>query len=92
MFSTDTRNFIKEIADEPSPAIDDLPLNLDVPKPSFANAHSRSAFGFQAMAIPDTQDFDMADDIYEGFVDEANKMDENANIVNDEDNGVNGGK
>lgn len=44
------------------------------------------------MAIPDTQDFDMADDIYEGFVDEANKMDENANIVNDEDNGVNGGK
>jgi hypothetical protein len=69
-------------------------LNLDVPKPSFANSHARSAFGFQAnMAIPDLpQDMDMADDIYEGFVDDTNRMDEDADIVNDEDRDINGGK
>ena len=69
-------------------------MNLNVPTPSFANASSRSAFGFRSMAIPETvqmdhpqddehhfqdSDSDMADDIY----DDANKMNEDANITNE---------
>jgi hypothetical protein len=53
-------------------------LNLNVPKPSFATSHTRTAFGFQAMAIPDTdrpQDITMADS---DGVDDANKTDEGA--------------
>lgn len=70
------------------PANDDPPLNLNVPKPSFANTMSRSAFGFQSMAISETvqtdcpqdagEDSDM-DDIYE----DANEVDKNANITNE---------
>lgn len=52
----------------------DPPLNITAPRPSFANSHSRSAFGFQTMTIPDTgypQDITMAYN-----VDVANTMDE----------------
>jgi hypothetical protein len=71
------------------PAQDDPPLNLNVPKPSFAKTRSRSAFGFQStMAISETvptdrprdseyhEDSDMAD-IY------ADEVNENANITNE---------
>lgn len=69
--------------------MDDTPLNLKVPKPSFANSRSRSAFGFRAMAIPDagnSQEIDMADDVVD-----ANKMDEDADIAN-KGKDVDGGK
>jgi hypothetical protein len=35
-------------------------LNLQVPKPSFANARTRSAFGFQAATIPETDHAQLA--------------------------------
>lgn len=75
------------------PTNEDGPLNLDVPKPSFAqaNAKSRSAFGFQVMASRETvqtdnpqgsesQDSIMGDDMYE----DENKIDDDANIMVDE--------
>ena len=54
------------------------PLNLSVPKPSFARSHSHTAFSFQAMAIPDT---DFPQDTMSDDVD--NAMDEGADIANE---------
>lgn len=74
---------------DPLPTIDDPPLILDAPKPSFADSHSHSTFGFQATA--QWQDMDLADDIYEDYVDDdANKMDEDADIGEEKD--IDGGK
>lgn len=55
------------------PVSDDPPLNLDVPKPSFANARNGSAFGFQSrvsvtasrlseMGVPEVDDWAGAED------------------------------
>ena len=76
MLSTDARIFIKErIAD--LPVMNKGPLNLSVLKPSFARSHSCTAFGFRAMAIPDTgrPQETMSDDV-------DNSMDEGADIAN----------
>ena len=84
MLSTDVRIFIKErIAD--LPVTNERPLNLSVPKPSFARSHSCTAFGFQAMAILDTghPQETMSDDV-------DNSMDEGTDIVN-EGKAINGG-
>jgi hypothetical protein len=61
-------------------------LNLKVPKPSFANARSSSAFGFHAAAIPETdhaqdgehqlEDTDMVADVD----DSADKTDDRASM------------
>ena len=71
--------------------MNDPPLNLNPPKPSFASSRSGSTFGFRAMVIQDTdhpQDTIMADN-----VDDANKMDEDAVIANEgQDAWVDGGK
>ena len=73
--STDVRIFIKErIAD--LPVTNKWPLNLSVPKTLFARSHSHTAFGYQAMAIPDTgcPQETMSDDV-------DNSMDKGADIV-----------
>ena len=77
MLSTDVRIFVKErIAD--LPVVNERPLNLSVPKPSFAGSHSRTAFGFQAMATPDTgcPQETMSDDV-------DNSIDEGTDIANE---------
>ena len=56
--------------------MDDLPLNLNVLKPSFAESHSHSAFSFQATAIPDMEDIYMTD-----IVDDVNEMDKDVDIA-----------
>ena len=66
--------------------MDDLPLNLNVPKPSFVDSHSRSAFIFQAtltMDIPEGAN--LADDAVDknNGVDGSNGMDEDAYMAND---------
>ena len=83
--STETKIFIKGKHETANllPTAEDPPLNLNAPKPSFANSHSRSAFGFQVVADPEDvgdQDVQMMDE---------NAMDENANIATE---GNNGGK
>ena len=78
------RIFIKErIAD--LPVTNKRPLSLSVPKPLFARSHSHTAFGFQAMAIPDTgrPQETMSDDV-------DNSMDKGADIAN-EGKAINGG-
>ena len=82
--STDARIFIKErIAN--LPVMNEWPLNLNVPKPLFARSHSCTAFGFQAMAIPDTgrPQETMSDDV-------DNSMDKGTDIAN-EGKAINGG-
>ena len=78
------RILIKEkIAD--LPVTNEQPLNLSISKPSFARSHSRTAFGFQAMAIPDTghPQETISDDV-------DNAMDEGADMAN-EGKAINGG-
>lgn len=59
---TNTIIFIKgKIVTNFLPAKDDLPLNLDVPKPSFANAGPRSTFGFRPQ---DSEGHQVAEDDY----------------------------
>jgi hypothetical protein len=87
MLSTDAKIFIKEKVAN-LPVVNERPLELIIPKPSFARSHPRTAFGFQAMAPPpDTdhpQDIPMSDG-----VDDA--MNEGADIAN-EGEVIDGGK
>ena len=66
--STNVNIFIKAKVTNLLPAKDDPPLKLCAPKPAFANSGSRSAFGFQAATIPETDAaadmMDDCDDIY----------------------------
>ena len=65
------------------PAKNDPPLNLKVPKPSFANAKSRSAFGFQVAAIPEmdhAQDDEHQENMEVDMEGSADKMDDGDDI------------
>lgn len=59
------------------PEKEDSPLNLNIPKPSFANANSRSAFGFQGtMAVPTDHQDNSDDDMYADAKEGADEIEE----------------
>lgn len=84
-------NLMKAKATNLLPAKNDPPLVLKAPKPSFAYAGHRSAFGFQAAVIPEVdhsqdnehQDRNMAVDMDEGAVKMADPADSDDSMYTD---------